>query len=131
MGSPPSPECGRLILVVDDEPELSAMIADVLRARGYEVETAADGAIALQATEVGGIGIVLSDVAMPGLDGVGLYRALEARDSPLVRRFAFMSATTSRADLGELVGDRDVPVLRKPFIVHDLLQLVEHLLAAC
>jgi CheY-like chemotaxis protein len=66
---------------------------------------------------------------MPGLDGVGLYRALEARDSPLVRRFAFMSATTSQADIGELVGDRGVPMLRKPFIVRDLLRLVEHLLA--
>ena len=124
-----SPGGDRLILVVEDEPELCGMIAEVLRARGYEVETAADGSIALQATEVGGIGVVLSDVAMPGLDGVGLYRALEARGSPLLRRFAFMSAAPSRADVGELVA-HGIPMLRKPFIVRDLLQLVERLRAA-
>ena len=124
-----SPGGDGLILVVEDEPEVCGMIAEVLRARGYEVETAADGSIALQATELGGIGVVLSDVAMPGLDGVGLYRALEARRSPLLRRFAFMSAATSRADVGELVVAHGIPVLRKPFIVRDLLELVERLRA--
>jgi CheY-like chemotaxis protein len=125
-----SPGGDGLILVVEDEPELCGMIAEVLRARGYEVETAADGSIALQATEVGGIGIILSDVAMPGLDGIGLYRALQARSSPLVRRFAFMSAATPPPALSEIMVAYSVPILRKPFIVRDLLDLVERLRAA-
>jgi DNA-binding response OmpR family regulator len=130
MTSEAPPLSSGRILIVEEEPELAAMVAEVLRARGYEVETAADGAIALMAADAGDISAVLSDVAMPGLDGVGLYRALEARRSPPVRCFAFLSAVAPRADINELVVEHQVPILRKPFIVRDLLALVERLLAA-
>jgi hypothetical protein len=49
---------------------------------------------------------------------------------PPVRCFAFLSAVAPRADINELVVEHQVPILRKPFIVRDLLALVERLLAA-
>jgi CheY-like chemotaxis protein len=117
------------ILVVDDEPDVAAMIAEMLRAYGYEADTAPNGAAALRAIEAGAFAMVLSDVSMPGIDGVALYRTLQARGSPLARRFAFMSAAAGRADLQELVAGNRIPLLAKPFVLGDLIALVERVLA--
>jgi CheY-like chemotaxis protein len=126
--TPPIPPAGR-ILIAEDEPAVAEMIAEVLRARGYEVETAADGAIALQLLAGAGFDLVLSDVAMPGFDGVALYRAVTERYPALRGRFAFMSAVIPRPELMDLVERRAVPLLRKPFVVGELVRLVERLLA--
>jgi two-component system response regulator BaeR len=126
---PPAPLARGPILVVDDEPDVVAMIAEMLRAYGYEADTAPNGAAALRAIEAGAFAMVLSDVSMPGIDGVALYRTLQACGSPLARRFAFMSAAAGRADLQELLAANRIPLLPKPFALRDLIALVERVLA--
>jgi CheY-like chemotaxis protein len=69
---------GELILVVDDEPSIRSIAQAVLQGRGYRVLLAEDGAEALaifvqQSTE---IAVVITDLAMPFVDGVTLIRAL-------------------------------------------------------
>jgi two-component system, cell cycle sensor histidine kinase and response regulator CckA len=119
-----------VLLVVEDQPEVAEMVAEVLRSRGYSVETASDGARALQAVDYGGIGMILSDVSMPIMDGVTLYRALEGRGSPLARRFAFMSAFAPRPELNEIIARTGAPLLRKPFLIRELLAIVDRMLAS-
>jgi CheY-like chemotaxis protein len=119
-----------VLLVVEDQPEVAEMVAEVLRSRGYSVETASDGARALQAVDYGGIRMILSDVSMPIMDGVTLYRALEGRGSPLVRRFAFMSAFAPRPELNEIIARTGAPLLRKPFLIRELLAIVDRMLAS-
>jgi CheY-like chemotaxis protein len=119
-----------VLLVVEDQPEVAEMVAEVLRSRGYSVETAGDGARALQAVDYGGIRMILSDVSMPIMDGVTLYRALEGRGSPLVRRFAFMSAFAPRPELNEIIARTGAPLLRKPFLIRELLAIVDRMLAS-
>jgi len=74
------------ILVVDDEPLVAALIADALGLEGYEVETAKDGREALEKIAARSYDVILSDLRMPELDGVGLYRELEQRHESLLRR---------------------------------------------
>ena len=67
-----------LILVVDDQRSNVELMAGVLKARGYDVLTAADGEAALEQVREAGPDIVVSDILMPGLDGYELCRRLRA-----------------------------------------------------
>ena len=60
------------ILVVDDEAQLRRLLAEYLSDEGYSVETAPDGLHAVEALAARNFELVLSDVRMPGLDGLGL-----------------------------------------------------------
>ncbi len=73
--------CGRLALVVDDSPIVRDIIAEALRCYGLQVLVANDGeeALAVLAAEPG-VDIVLTDMDMPRLDGLGLLRAIRSRD---------------------------------------------------
>ena len=82
------------VLVVDDEPLVAALIADALGLEGYEVETAKDGREALEKLAARSYDVILSDLRMPELDGVGLYRELEQQHESLLLRLAFVSGTT-------------------------------------
>src|SRR2546430_10037137 len=65
----------RAILVVDDEAEIAALLAEMLEGAGHRVEIAADGAVALEMLERRGYDLILTDTKMPVLDGVEFYRA--------------------------------------------------------
>jgi len=66
------------VLVADDSPSMRQMLAHVLREGGYDVALAVDGADALRQLEHEPADVVLTDCHMPGLDGLGLTRALRA-----------------------------------------------------
>jgi DNA-binding NtrC family response regulator len=72
------------VLVVDDEANARTALAELLRDEGYRVETAADGFKALGKIEEGGPDIVLTDLKMPGMDGLELMRKLRALDADAV-----------------------------------------------
>jgi CheY-like chemotaxis protein len=72
--SAPAPRCD--VLVVDDDPDIADTIAAVIGARGYQVETAADGARALdRMRRPPRPALVLLDLMMPVMDGGQLRRA--------------------------------------------------------
>ncbi len=70
------------ILVVDDEVNARAALAELLRDEGYEVETAADAFKALGKVEAFAPDVVLTDLKMPGMDGVELVTRLAATEQP-------------------------------------------------
>jgi EAL domain-containing protein (putative c-di-GMP-specific phosphodiesterase class I) len=74
------------VLIVDDEPALLRAYGRNLAAAGYDVETAEDGQAAIERFRRGGIDAVLTDISMPGLDGVELLRQIreENADVPVV-----------------------------------------------
>ena len=116
------------ILVVDDEPLVAALIADALGLEGYEVETAKDGREALEKIAARSYDAILSDLRMPELDGVGLYRELEQEDQSLLLRLAFVSGTTEPPEYASFLERTGALVLSKPFAVADLHRLVQRLL---
>jgi CheY-like chemotaxis protein len=67
------------VLVVDDDPQMRAMVARVLQPAGCDVRLAANGAEALRALERGDIDLVVTDLLMPDIDGIELIRTLAAR----------------------------------------------------
>jgi len=71
------------ILVVDDEPLMAQSLADALAAEGYEIDVAVNGQRALEKIKDHTYDLILSDLRMPGLDGVGLYRVQAGSDCSL------------------------------------------------
>jgi CheY-like chemotaxis protein len=74
------------ILVVDDEPLVAAAIADTLGLEGYKIETAKNGREALKKIAARSYDLILCDLLMPELDGVGLYPELERQQPSLLQR---------------------------------------------
>jgi two-component system OmpR family response regulator len=107
------------IIVVDDEPTLRSLLSDVLASAGYRVREAADGLEALSAAEQEPPDLVVSDVAMPNLDGAALAGRMRRRGVPVV----LLSAVYDAVDLP---GVAFVP---KPFELDDFLDLVASLLS--
>ncbi len=66
------------ILIVDDEPLACGMLARLLSAYGHQVDTAQDGATALELVEQNSYGLAVIDYNMPGMNGVELFRRLRA-----------------------------------------------------
>jgi two-component system NtrC family sensor kinase len=116
------------VLVVDDESTIAQLIADVLGGEGYDVDTAPHGVAALERLEQRTYDVVLSDLRMPELDGLGLFREIEERYPDLLHRFVFITGTSEHADYQGFIDDVKVPVLTKPFDMADLVRVVQELL---
>lgn len=126
---PPSTERPQ-VLVVDDEEIIAQLIADVLGGEGYDVDTARHGGAALEKLEKRTYDLILSDLRMPELDGLGLYRAIQQRRPDLLRRFVFITGTSEHADYQGFIDDVKAPILLKPFDVTELQRVARDILAA-
>jgi signal transduction histidine kinase/DNA-binding response OmpR family regulator len=125
-GSGPEPAVDR-ILIVEDERELQAFLAEQLR-RHYSVRTSGTGDEALAILREWTPHLVISDIMMPGVDGIGLCRILKA--DPATRSIPVILLTA--------LGDRDHQVqglaagadeyVVKPFDLEQLLLRVANLL---
>jgi two-component system response regulator PilR (NtrC family) len=113
------------ILVADDEPGVRESLAEVLRDAGYVVETAADGSAALAALEQREFGIVVTDLRMPGADGLAvLKRAREISPQTLV---LVMTAHGTVDTAVDALRSGAADYLLKPVVFDDLLAKVARL----
>ena len=111
------------VLVVDDDPYILEAIALLLELKGYRVETARDGIQALRMLDRVHPSVVLLDMQMPRLDGLGFAQALERRaDKPRV--LVMTAARDARRWAEEICADGYLP---KPFHIDDLLDAIERL----
>ena len=110
------------VLVVDDEPDIRATVAEMLSLEGYEVDEAANGAEALKMLEASAPDLVLLDMRMPVLDGWGFASAVRARGLrvPIV---VMTAARDARRWASEIAANG---TLAKPFGFDDLIDAVEH-----
>ncbi|MBI3457965.1 MAG: response regulator [Candidatus Rokubacteria bacterium] len=121
----PAPVPGKLILVVDDEPEVASVLADLLSAEGHQVETADNGVIALEKLSARTYDLVVSDVRMPGLDGPALYRELERRRPEVCRRFVFVTGDDLSSATREFLEATRARRLNKPFDLDEIRRVVQ------
>jgi CheY-like chemotaxis protein len=113
------------VLVVDDDPTIRQLCADVLTDEGYAVDTASNGQEALTRLERNGIKVALIDIMMPVMDGMQLCRILRSREETRHLPIIVMSAATNLANKAtEALANG---VLVKPFEIDKLLSCVEQL----
>lgn len=110
----------KTVLVVDDDPDISAFVREALEEAGYRVETTVDGASLALARDLHP-DVILLDINMPGMDGIAVSRHLRAdlrtADIPIV---AMSAQPLLRAADAMPVNDR----LPKPFDLAHLYRTV-------
>jgi two-component system C4-dicarboxylate transport response regulator DctD len=113
----------RLVALVEDDADLRASTAQLLRLAGFAVQTFADAPTALAVLDAAFPGVVISDVRMPGLSGIDLFRTLHARDAELP-----VILITGHGDVDMAVDALKAGVwdfLTKPFAADALIAAVE------
>lgn len=88
-------------LVVDDDLLIRELLAALLRDRGYAVETAEDGAMALERMAMADFQLVVTDRSMPRMDGLALCRAIRARGAAGYVYCIMLTASSDEASLVE------------------------------
>src|SRR3954452_21518957 len=113
------------ILLVDDDPNLLVLLADQLRADGYEIATARDGEEALKRLRTAWPDLLIIDMMMPRMDGLTLAREIKAQaDLPIIVLSA-VDAGDSKADLLEEVAEDYVT---KPYHYPELRARINRIL---
>jgi PAS domain S-box-containing protein len=115
----------RHVLVVDDEVAIGEVVAETLEEDGHAVEIAHGGHEALDRLRAARYDVVLTDIRMPGLDGIGLYHAVQ--DLPAQRRpiFVFMTGDGLTPRTMEFLSQPGRVHLEKPFRAEQLRAIVQ------
>jgi putative two-component system response regulator len=98
---------------------------DILESSGYTVSTAANGRDALQLLKEVSPALIMSDISMPGMDGIELYKAVRQRPEGAAIPFIFVTARGTREDIfaAKALGVDDY--ITKPVTSHELLAAVQ------
>jgi signal transduction histidine kinase len=126
---PSTPADARTILVVDDEPEIAAILLETLERDGHRAESVANGAEALQRLERQEYDLIVSDTKMPVLDGVDFYHELERRFPALLRRIVFVTGDVLDVEKQRFLESIGAPIVTKPFDLGDVRRVVRAKLA--
>ena len=109
------------ILVVDDEPQLTRVLRTGLKSRGYDVRAAADGLAGLEAFNDWHPDLVITDLAMPNVDGLELCRRLRAISQVPIIVLSAKGEEKTKVEALDLGADDFVT---KPFGIDELLARV-------
>jgi signal transduction histidine kinase/CheY-like chemotaxis protein len=116
------------VLVVEDEPTVGGLIADVLRDEGMRVDVLRDGESALDRVEREEYDLVICDLKMPGMDGQKFFQSLGKRRNPLQGRVLFVTGDVVAPRTQEFLERHRLPYVAKPFRVEELSRAVREML---
>jgi CheY-like chemotaxis protein len=126
VDSPAKPEARR-VLVVDNEPEITSMLKEILTLDGHEVRCASSGEKALKLLARQDFQIILTDLRMPNMGGSGLYQTLARLTPRLLDRVGFITGDTFSRSAREFLRQTECPHIEKPFTPEQVRGLVEQL----
>lgn len=118
----------RAVLVVDDDPLILRVVATVLDLEEYEVLTATSGSEALEILATGAPAVVVSDVMMPGMDGLELTRRIRANGSTADLPVILLTAKDTDQDRVAGLDAGGDAYLTKPFSPLELIDAIDALL---
>mgnify|MGYP001111849665 FL=1 len=114
------------ILFVEDEEDLTLIVADTLRGQGYDVITAPDGIQGLDKFKSEGADIVVADVMMPKMDGFTMAKEIRKLSPTVPLLFLTAKSTIDDVEQGFEIGANDY--LKKPFELRELIVRIKALL---
>lgn len=120
---------GLSVLIVDDEPDVAEVIADILAGDGHRVVVASSGKEALEEIGKGAFDLILSDLRMPEMDGPSFYRILQERHPELCARIAFVTGDTLSTKARQFLDQAGCRHIEKPVRPAEVRELVRSLSA--
>lgn len=120
------PRPAAAILVIEDEPSVSAFVRAALERRGYKVVQASSGAAGLEQLEERPFAGVISDIRMPGsINGADVHEWIRKNRPHMASRIILISGDTANSETQKLLASSPTPCLEKPFRVQKLISMVE------
>ena len=116
------------ILVVEDEPTVANLIADVLGDEGMRVDVLLDSREALRQAQRESYDLAVCDLKMPGMDGQMFYQALVQRHNPLHEHILFVTGDMVALRTQEFLDRHHLPHVAKPFRMEELSGAVHEML---
>ena len=124
--APESVQSRSRILLIEDEPSVSAFLRIALERRGYDVVHCASAADGLQSLALHDFAGVVSDFRTPGgITGADVHDWLARHRPEMASRIVFITGDTASDETLTLLARSGTPCVTKPFRVHDLLAAVE------
>jgi CheY-like chemotaxis protein len=123
-----APSPGR-ILIVDDEPHIAEAVSAFLTQRRFDVATAPAAPAALELLAHEKFDLILSDVRMPGMDGLEFHETASRRHPRYKQRFIFMSGYLMHERVKAHLAGTGLPCLEKPFSFDELGRTITRHLA--
>ncbi len=117
------------VLVIDDDPQVNALIARVLAHAGYEVQAETRPLAARERLALPSYVAVVTDLLMPGMSGMDLYEELSRANPALARRLIFITGDVSRPTTQAFLEGTGLPYLLKPFTPQQLLEILARVVA--
>ncbi len=114
------------VLFVEDEADLTLIVADTLRGLGYDVVIAADGVEGLDQYRSEGADIIVADVMMPRMDGFTMAKGIRKMSPAVPLLFLTAKSTIEDVEEGFEIGANDY--LKKPFELRELIVRIKSLL---
>lgn len=114
------------VLFVEDEADLTLIVADTLRGLGYDVVIAADGVEGLDKYRSEGADIIVADVMMPRMDGFTMAKGIRKMSPAVPLLFLTAKSTIEDVEEGFEIGANDY--LKKPFELRELIVRIKSLL---
>ena len=122
----PSPAHSAPILLIEDEPSVTAFLRAALERRGYCVVNAMSGAEGLSMLNSGKYFGVISDIRMPGaVNGAEVHAWIQKNRPELSARIILISGDTANSDTQAFLARSGTPCIEKPFRVQQLMSIVE------
>jgi len=112
------------ILVVDDVPENLQLVFAILTKVGYDISTASDGLSAIEMVKGGNFDLILLDIMMPIMSGIGVCKYLKKHPSTASIPVIFLTASDDRDTLTKAYDVGGVDYIKKPFFKEELLARV-------
>jgi CheY-like chemotaxis protein len=114
------------ILLIEDEPSVTAFLRAALERRGYAVANAASGAEGLNMLSGGKYFGVISDIRMPGaVNGAEVHAWIQKNRPELCARIILISGDTANSETQAFLAQSGTPCIEKPFRVQQLMTIVE------
>jgi DNA-binding response OmpR family regulator len=114
------------VLLIEDEPSVTAFIRAALERRGYSVVPVSSGAQGLERLLEGDFVGVISDIRMPGpVNGAEVHAWLQRNRPDLSARIILISGDTANSETQALLDNSGTPCIEKPFRVKHFLLIVE------
>ncbi|MBI5587801.1 MAG: response regulator [Deltaproteobacteria bacterium] len=120
---------GLRALVVDDEKSIREALQDLLMREGLKVEVAKDGQEALEALDARKFSLLITDIKMPGVGGMELYRTVVEKHEHLKDKTIILTGDVFSQDVKEFISESGCPHMLKPFEPKELMKIVRQVLA--
>lgn len=114
----------KAILVIDDEPSIALLLSELLEGK-YDVVSLSNGQEALEAVAAKDFDLIISDIKMPGIDGMEFFKWIEENKPVYKDKIVFTTGVVFDLKVQTFLEETKKPFLTKPFKIAQLMETVE------